>query len=336
MSGADTKKSGLKGKILRFVISFAAIGLIVYFMRGKLHESMAILRHDVVWGWFAAAIMGYFVGLAIIAVRLQWVFRVQDIHMTFHECYHLGFVGLFYNLMLPSAVGGDVVKAVYAYKHSGKKIESATSVVLDRLLGFVATILMACIGLMYFSREVENAYIDSAVYGALGVLVFVLVFFTSRRFARLFKGLAHLIPSKKLKLQLTEVYHAIYGYRHHKGPLIVAILLSFAGQAVFIATNYWLAVSIGANIDFWKFFILIPVISIVSMAPSIGGLGVREGCVLLLFGRYLSPERAGALMILMFILTYSFSVGSGIWYAFRGGLKKKALEEMDLMQSTKE
>ncbi len=328
--------NGIRGKILRFVVSFAAIGLIIYFMRGKLHESMAILRHEVLWGWFAAAIAGYFVGLAILAIRLQWVFRVQDIRMTFRECYHLGFVGLFYNLMLPSSVGADVAKVVYAYKHSGKKIESATSILLDRLLGFVALIIMATIGLLCFSKEAESTYIDYAVFGACGVLTFVVAFFTSRRFARLFKGLACLIPSEKWKMQLAEVYHAIYGYRHHRGAVLMAILLSFMGQAVFIAVNYWLSLAVGADINFWKFFILIPVISIVSMAPSIGGLGVREASVLLLFGRYLPQERAGALMILMDIVIYSFSIGSGIWYAFRGGLKKKALDEMEMMQSQKE
>ena len=327
--------SGMRGKILRFAISFAALGLIIFVMRGKLHESMAILRHEVVWGWVAAAIAGYFIALAILAVRLQWVFRVQDIRMTFRECYHLGFVGLFYNLMLPSAVGGDVAKAVYAYKHSGKKIESATSILLDRLLGFFATILMACIGLMCFSREVENAYIDGAVYGALSVLVFLLVFFASRRFARLFKGLARLIPNETWKLKLAEIYQAIYGYRHHRWPVLVAILLSFAGQAVFITVNYWIALSLSADINFWKFFILIPVISIVSMAPSIGGLGVREASVLYLFSRYLSPERALALTLLMDIVIYSFSAGSGIWYAFRGGLKAKILDKMEIMQSPK-
>ncbi|MFA7255786.1 MAG: lysylphosphatidylglycerol synthase transmembrane domain-containing protein [Candidatus Omnitrophota bacterium] len=326
----------MRSKILRFVISFAAIGLILYFMRGKLHESMAILRHEVVWGWFAAAIAGYFVGLAILAVRLQWVFRVQDIHLTFKECYHLGFVGLFYNLMLPSSVGGDVAKAFYAYKHSGKKIESATSILLDRLLGFVALIIMAVIGLMCFSKEADSAYIDLAVYGACGVLVFAVAFFASRSFARLFKGLGRLIPSEKWKKQLAEVYHAIYGYRHHQGPVLMAVLLSFAGQAVFIAVNYWLSLAIGADINFWKFFILIPVISIVSMAPSIGGLGVREASVLYLFSRYLSPERALALTLLMDVVIYSFSLGSGVWYAFRGGLKKPGLAEMEVMQSPKE
>ena len=328
--------NGVKGKILRFVISFVAIGLVLFFMRDKLHESLAILRHEVVWGWFVAAIAGYFLGLAILAVRLQWVFRVQDIRMTFRECYHLGFIGLFYNLMLPSSVGGDVAKAVYAYKHSGKKIESATSIMLDRMLGFVALIIMAGIGLMCFSKEAESAYIDFAIFGAFGVLVFAVAFFASKRFARLFKGFARLIPSEKWKSQLVEVYHAIYGYRHHRGSVLMAILLSFVGQAVFISTNFWLSRAIGAEIYFWKFFILIPVISIVSMAPSIGGLGVREASVLYLFSRYLSPERAFALTLLMDIVIYSFSLGSGVWYAFRGGLKKQELEEMEIMQSPKE
>jgi len=328
--------NGVKGKILRFVISFVAIGLVLFFMRDKLHESLAILRHEVVWGWFVAAIAGYFLGLAILAVRLQWVFRVQDIRMTFRECYHLGFIGLFYNLMLPSSVGGDVAKAVYAYKHSGKKIESATSIMLDRMLGFVALIIMAGIGLMCFSKEAESAYIDFAIFGAFGVLVFAVAFFASKRFARLFKGFARLIPSEKWKSQLVEVYHAIYGYRHHRGSVLMAILLSFVGQAVFISTSYWITLSIAADINFWKFFILIPVISIVSMAPSIGGLGVREASVLYLFSRYLPPERALALTLLNDVVIYSFSIGSGIWYAFRGGLKAKAIDEMEIMQSPKE
>ena len=262
---------------------------------------------------------------AFFSFRLRCVFKVQNIHMTFRECYHLGFVGLFYNLMLPSSVGGDVAKVVYAYKHSGKKIESATSILLDRLLGFVALIVMAGIGLICFSKEAENTYINYAVYGACGVLVFLVAFFTSRRFARLFKGFARLIPKEKWKLQLAEVYHAIYGYRHHQGPVLAAILLSFVGQAVFITTNYWLSLSIGADINFWKFFILIPVVCIVSMAPSIGGLGVREAGVLYLFSRYLSPERALALTLLMDSVIYSFGIGSGIWNGFAGGLKERPL-----------
>ncbi len=325
--------TGAKGKILRFLISFVMLGFVIYSMRDKIHDSLGILQREVQWAWFAAAVVAYFAGLAVQAVRLQWVLRVQDIHIKFKECYYLGFVGLFYNLFLPSAVGGDVAKGYYAYKHSGKKIESATSVLLDRMLGFLSIITMAVLGLMYFSKETSNQYVDYAVYGACGVLLFLIAFFASRRFARLFKWLKFLVPKSKWLKHLEEVYYAIYGYRHHHGPVLGAVILSFIGQAIFIAMYYWLAVSLDASIDFWKFFVLMPVVSIVSMAPSIGGLGVREASALYLFSRYMPSERALALTLLMDILIYAISIGAGIVYAFRGGLKERASKDMEMMQT---
>jgi len=327
---------GHKGKALRIGISFMAIFLVLYSMRDKISASLSILRDETAWEWVLAAVAIYFLGLAVIAVRLQWVLRVQEIHMKFKECYYLGFVGLFYNLFLPSAVGGDIARAFYTYKLSGKKIESATSILLDRLMGFLATIVMALIGLFYFRKEMKGPYIDYAVYGAVGIFVFFAVFFASRRFARLFKGMVRGLPGQKWKEKIAAVYEAIYGYRHHHWPVFVAMLLSFLGQIIFICSNYWLALSIGADIIFWKFFILIPVISIVSMAPSIGGLGVREASVLYLFSRYLSPERALAYTLVMDMLIYGFSIGAGIVYAFRGGLKRKEIREMEMMQSRAE
>ena len=98
---------GHKGKVLRIGISFAAIFLVLYSMRDKISASLSILRDETAWGWVLAAVALYFLGLAIIAVRLQWVLRVQEIHMKFKECYYLGFVGLFYNLFLPGGIGGD-------------------------------------------------------------------------------------------------------------------------------------------------------------------------------------------------------------------------------------
>ncbi len=322
---------GSKGKALRFIVSILAVCLVIYSMRGKMMDSLSILRDETQWIWFGAALAAYLAALGVIAVRMQWVFKVQDVRLNFRECYYLGFVGMFYNLFLPSAVGGDIARAYYAYKHSGKKIESATSVLLDRLMGFVAIIIIAFIGLIISRADSQSAYVDYCVYGALGVLLFCIAFFSSRRFASLFKGLSVLIPGHKWKDRVTEVYDAIYGYRHHQKPVLGAIVLSFIGQSIFISAYFFISQSLGGGIPFWKFFILIPVVTIVSMAPSIGGLGVREASTLYLFSRYLSPERALAYTLLVDMLIYSFSVSSGIIYAFRGGLKQKEIREMEMM-----
>ncbi|OQA51663.1 MAG: hypothetical protein BWY44_00940 [Candidatus Omnitrophica bacterium ADurb.Bin292] len=324
--------TGFKGKALRFIVSVLAICLVVYSVRGKITDSLSILRDETQWAWFVAALVAYLVALGVIAVRMQWVFNVQDVRLNFKECYYLGFVGMFYNLFLPSSVGGDIARAFYAYKQSGKKIESATSVLLDRLMGFVAIIIIAFIGLIMSRADSQSAYVDYCVYGALGVLLFCIAFFSSRRFAGLFKGFSIFAPGQKWKERVAEVYNAIYGYRHHQKSVLGAIFLSFIGQSIFILSYFLIAQSLGGGIPFWKFFILIPVVTIVSMAPSIGGLGVREASTLYLFSRYLSPERALAYTLLVDMLIYSFSIGSGVLYAFRGGLKRKGMREMEMMR----
>ncbi len=322
-----------KGVILRFGISIIAILGIVFVLRDKIGDAFFILKNDVKWSWFFVAIITNFGALAFLAIRLKLVLKVQDITMSFKETYYLGFVGLFYNLFFPSAVGGDIAKAYYASKHSGKKIEATTAIIIDRLLGFVALISMALVALLYFQKEIHDRYIDYCVYGAMGVVLFSVLFFASRRFARTFGWLKYLIPMKKWREKLSEVYHAIYGYRKHPGVLLSAVFLAFSGQVLFVIMHYWIVRSLGVDISVWTFFVLVPVVAIVSMAPSINGLGVREAGVIYLFSSYMSPERALAMSILLDLLIYGFSIGAGIVYAFRGGLKKKIIHDMEMMKS---
>ena len=183
-----------RGLIFRLVISFGAIGFILYSFRGKLPEAITILRTEVTWSYFFLAAATYLIGLAFLAVRLQWVFKVHKIGVTFRESFHLGLVGLFFNLFLPSAVGGDMVKAYYAYKHSGKKVESMTSVIMDRLLGFAALSIMSVVALLCYSKQLNDSRIDEMVYFFLGGMVLLGLFFASRRFAKIFEFLGRNNP----------------------------------------------------------------------------------------------------------------------------------------------
>ena len=322
-------KTGSLSVAGRVFVSFIAIGLIAYVLRDKLDESIHILKTEVNWPWFFFAVFIFSVSLVILAVRLFYVFRVQEIIISFKESLYLGFVGLFFNLFFPSAVGGDVAKAYYAYKHSGKKIAATTAVLLDRLMGFVALILMAIIALFFYSKQLNDPRIDHFIYLFLGIMLFTMLFFASKRFARLFQFLLILIPSPKWRERMSDVYHAIYQYKSHRGILLLCLFLSFVAQVFFVWVHYCLAVSLGTNYSPWVFFIFVPIITIISMAPSLSGLGVREAGAIYLFSRIMPSERALALSLLLDMLTYGFSFSSGILYALRGGLKKKLIHEME-------
>lgn len=323
--------------ISRIAISFIAIGLIVYFLHDKIESAFSILLTQVEWRWFAIALILYVAANLLQAIRLLIILKVHQIHMTVKESFYLNFVGLFFNLFLPSAVGGDIVKAYYAYKHSGKKIESTSAVIQDRLTGFLALMTLAVIALAIYSRELNDAHVERIIFLFLGIFLFLFLFVSSKRFARKFKFLAHLIPSLHWRQRLHDLYHALYDYKKHKLILFGSIGLSFVIQSAFILVHYFTALSLGANISIWIFFLLVPVIAIASMAPSLGGLGVREAGVIFFFSRFMSSDRALALSLLLDLLIYGFSFLAGLIFAIRGGLKSKVIHEIEeLGQETEE
>ena len=321
-----------RGSLWRSLFSLAALCLLVFFLHSKLAESLLILRSDVSWSFFALGFISFALAVVLQTFRLQMVFRVQGIRVNYHETLYLNFVGLFFNLFFPSAVGGDVAKVYYATKHSKKKMESTTGVILDRMLGFASIILMAVLAVFFFSKTLNDSRLNQMVYLFLLVLLFFILFFASRRFAKSFRGLMAMIPSKKWRERFAAMYEAIYDYKNHKGVLALSILLSFLGQALFVTAYYFVALSLKIRLPIWLFFILVPVITIVSMAPSLGGLGVREAGAIYLFKRFVPTERALALSLLLDLVIYAFSFMGGAWFSLRGDLKSKTIHEMEELQ----
>ena len=154
-----------RGILVRLLISFGAIGFILYSFRGKLADAFTILKTEVRWEYFLIAVFTYLVGLCLLAVRLKIMLKVHRILLDFFESFYLGLVGLFFNLFLPSAVGGDVVKIYYAAKHSpGKKIQATTSIIMDRLMGFVALAILTMTAFIFYSRQNHDMQINQVVY----------------------------------------------------------------------------------------------------------------------------------------------------------------------------
>lgn len=322
-------KSGIQGALLRIMVSLAAIGLVVFSMKGKFLESLAILRSEVILNWFVLALVTYLAAQTLLALRLFNILRLHEIRMRFGEVCYLVFIGLFFNLFFPSAVGGDVAKTYFVYKHSGKKLESLTSVIVDRLIGLIALMSMAAGAVFLFRDQIRDPNIRYIVYITTGMLILGLLFLGNKGFARSFRSLAVLIPSFQWREKLSILYHGLHAYRHHLKALAFAVLLSLIGQALFVLVHYWMTLSLGVHLSPWIFFVLVPVVAIASMAPSLGGLGVREAGLMYAFQRFLPSERAFALSLLVDCAIYGCGLIAGVIFSLRGGLKPKVIHEME-------
>ena len=328
---ASTKKTW--GLFLRVAVSLLTLAGLVYALRGKLGEAVAILKGGIQWPWFSLAVLVYFIALALISWRLEFVFRVQEVKVNFWEALYLSFIAQFFNLFFPSALGGDVVKGYYAYQYSGKKLGSFTGVLLDRLLGLTTMILIGLVAFMGHGGEnFANPLFKRTAFGALGFLILGTTFFANPRFAEKFKFLSFLIPSPKWRQHLADLYQAIRKYGEHKDILFTCLALSVVAQLFFFLDGYFLSRSLNLPISAGVFFILMPIIGLVSMAPSLSGLGVREAGFVFFFRSIISTEQAFALSILYDVLLYGFSIAAGLLFAFRGGLKRGVLQDLEAVE----
>jgi uncharacterized protein (TIRG00374 family) len=312
----------IKGSLIRVLVSLTALAVIAYSLRDSLAESFRILSQDVNWNWFILATLFYLFVQIIMAFRLFLLYKTQELVIRFGQTLYLCIVGLFFNLFLPSAVGGDVAKIYYTYKYTGKKIEAASAIFLDRLIGFLAIVLIAIGGLFFLKSNVDQSGIKFSVFFVTTLILLAVVFFMNPNFAKFFKGLKKMIPSEKVKLKLTELYMAISNCRHHRGLLLSGLLCSFVGQFFFIMTYFVASKSLHMEVQAGVFFVLIPMVSIISMTPSLGGLGVREAGLVYFFSMYAEPERALALSLLVNILIYGGGLVAGAIYSLGGGMLK--------------
>jgi len=318
-----------KGLFLRVFVSLAALGGLIYALRGKLIEAIHLLGRGFEWKWFVLAIFVYLVATVVISCRLQLIFRVQGVKVKLVQAFYLSLLGLFFNLFFPSAMGGDVAKGYFAYQYSGKKLGSLTGVLLDRLLGFVTLILIALGALAFYVQKPALPMIKPAIYGAALFLIFGIAFFASRRFAGLFQFLSFLVPSQKLRQKISDVYHAIREYRNHKKLLFICALLSFAGQFIYLVDVYLLSLSLGLPLSLEPFLVLMPLIAFSGLAPSVSGLGVREAAFVFFFKGFLAFEQAFALSLLYDLLYYGCAIAAGLVFAVKGGLKSQVIQGLE-------
>src|SRR5437870_11555110 len=92
--------------------------------------------------WLAA--LALYLGIQMISgFRWQLLARPLGYEQPVWQFTRFYFIGMFFNLFLPTSVGGDVVRAWYL--GHGSEASAFLSVLVDRLSGFVVLLALACI-----------------------------------------------------------------------------------------------------------------------------------------------------------------------------------------------
>lgn len=273
---------------------------------------------------FAFVFFLFFTLNVLISFRLIIIMQAEKIMVPAGRVIYMSFVGLFFNLFLPSSLGGDLVKAYYLGRDSGSTIKTVSAVFVDRLVGLTTLVFVAFVSLPFFVMRFHNWQLPLIVSGIFVVFIIIITLLLNENWARKFRFISKFIPSEMGKQKISQLYQAIAQYRHSRSALISGFLISIAVQIIAIYIGYLILKSLSVDIPFLALFLILPVSGIASMAPSLGGLGVREAALIYFISQYTTKAHAAAFALANDILLYGFGLFCGILYAIFGGKMRHA------------
>ncbi len=294
-------------------ISITAVLLIFLFSVTDIARLLGVVR-DAHKGRLASAFALFFFLNLLVLLRWQCLLRVRGLRVGTVRLLYAYLSGLFFNLVLPSTIGGDAVRTLDIAGYTGEKSSTILgTVVMDRMFGFFGLFTVLIFSLLFGFRRFQDPSILAAAAALLVLVIFMSGIMFSRRVFRFCFGW---MPFARVRDYLRRVHAVTREYRDKKGALAVAWSLSIAihvGLAfVFLLT----AAALGERVAVLYALMFVPMVTAFSSLPfSIGGLGLRDAATVFVFTKVgMSTEPAFAISLLSFGFMFLLGLLGGVSY----------------------
>ncbi len=299
--------------ILKISISLAL--LIFLFRKVDFGSILEIIRKSdkpLIYLSFLLSFLGYFFSF----LRWKMLLETAGINLPKKRLLSAFSGAIFFNLFLPSTVGGDFLRTVDIGYHSKKKSLTMATVLLDRLSGFAGMIIVAIIAFIFGAAIIKDQKVIFVFFLLVILLVLVmLVIFNNFVYSLTSRLFAAFIPGN-IRQSLARVFQEMRNFKRHKAVIAKNLILSMAIQLLGPVTTYIVSLAFHLEVNIIYFFLFIPVISVVTLLPiSIGGLGVRDYMTVLLFTSIgVSKHFAFAFSLLGFFFIVVYAGIGGLIY----------------------
>lgn len=227
-------------------------------------------------------------------------------------------IGMFFNNFLPTSIGGDVVRVYKAIEATGDRINGFSSVIIERTLGITATLFLAIISLLFLSDHLINTrvlVVSVLLFTFISLFMFILI---RRRPFELILKLFEKITFFHIGEKINKILEAVHYFRRRRRILLYVFLLSLLSQSAIVMMNYYAAKAFALELELSYLFMVVPVTFILTMLPSINGMGVREfGYVRLLSGVGIDKAGAISLSFMNILIPIVISLWGAVLFIFQ-------------------
>jgi uncharacterized protein (TIRG00374 family) len=309
-------------QLVRGAATLGLTALCVWYIVAKIDfgETGRVLSHARVWP-LVLALAILVLALVPLAWRWQRLLAVRGIDEGVPWLLRAYFVSYMAGQVFPTSFGGDAMR-IYetARRHRGETGAIAGSVVLERGLGGVATLVLGAAGFaLAVGRYDVGAYLWLELVIALGTVVLAVVLF-SRRARRPLRLLEPQLARVRLARPLGALYRGLHAYRDHAGLVAGLLALTLAVQAARILSIWLAGKAVGVDLSPLPYFVMGPMFFLVMLAPfTVNGLALREAFFVSFLGQVgVDADRAFATGFLYFLLSLALAVPGAVIFGREG------------------
>lgn len=297
--------------LLRLIGSAIAFGLVAFLIYRNWADFIKALGSLPV-GILLIALLLAFVSRIMVTLRWFVLLKVVEPQVRFGEVLKLSFVGLFATNVLPSTIGGDVVKLGGAVQVGLDSAGVTASLVIDRLVGMATMATFLPLGIV----SIVQANLTASLLASSGPGVF---------FARIWQKFAEFMIStgQSLKLWFKQPLH-----------LLVAAVFSLVHMASTFTMIVLILKGLEDPISWWTAGGLWVLVYFITLVPvSINGLGLQEASLSLVYVSFAGVTESSSL-VLALLIRVLFMIASlpGAFFlpgALSGDRKSETIAQQD-------
>lgn len=254
--------------------------------------------------WYVALGLGItFGGIVLSAWRWQRVLTVLGTRAPIADLLAHSLAGQFVGNVLPSTIGGDILRVNRLTATTGSSATSFASVVLERLTGWLVLPGLALAGLLLQPSLLRLGNASRvALLVAVGTLLLLALVLTAAANHRLAGRFANRDGWTRF---IGAVHLGVDGLR--RDPRTAAQVLGVATvyQLSVVLAAFCASQALGLHLSPTTMLAFVPIVAILQVLPiSFSGLGVRESALVLFLGPLgVSTSQAIALGLMLYAMT---------------------------------
>jgi hypothetical protein len=263
-------------------------------------------------GWVVLALVVTLAGIVLAALRWQRVLVALDLRSHIPRLLSTYLAGLFISNFLPTTIAGDALRVSRIGSDTGETPKTFASVVLERLTGWAILPLLTLVALLINPTLLHLPSGGAPVRAAIVVSIITLALLVVLLAVVGHPNLGGRLASQAGWKRFTGAVHLGVDRFRHRPEMAAQVLAASVGyQLAVVAAAFAAGHALNLHVGWTAFMAFMPMVAIIQVLPfpTIGGLGLREGALVLFLAPLgVSQSHAIALGLMVYGINLTVSL----------------------------